>query len=615
MASTAELVNDTFALAQTYASAAETKLSTFASALEGFSYAPPTLSVNWQTLPAPEFDPTPDMPDMPTIEFNQGSIGPTPGTVSEDIPAIDIPEFSDVLDPLHMPDQPTLSYGAMPSIPSVGTVVVPDAPVVTLPDAPTYLSLSTVTFGGVDLREEWLQRLENAPELELLAPTPYQYTRGPAYASGLLDKLKAVLSSRMNGGTGLTPAVEAAILGRARDRETIIALGNESEVMRTHEAMGFPLPSGVLAAQLRQARRDYYGKLSDLSRDVAIKQADLEQQNLRDTIASGMQLEAQLIDYSYKLEQMTFEAARTMADNAIQVHNAQVQHFRALLEGYQSYASAYKTIIDGQLAKVEVYKAQLQAEQTKADINKVLVEQYKAQIEAGLSQVEIYRAQVGAAQTLVQLEQAKIQAAAEQVRGYVAQINAETSKVEAFKAGVQAEATKVDIYKTKAEVYTARVNAQAEKSRALVSRYQALIASNAAAWESYRARVGAETARIDALGRQSSALLEGFRAENAAVQANAELKTKVWETSMRQYDAGVNVSMQAAKINADAVQLANNARLDAVKAGTQVYAQLTSSAYSMMHASAGISGSSSMSVGYSYGGDVSGSVAPIPVAP
>ena len=63
--------------------------------------------------------------------------------------------------------------------------------------------------------------------------------------------------------------------------------------------------------------------------------------------------------------------------------------------------------------------------------------------------------------------------------------------------------------------------------------------------------------------------------------------------------------------NNDATNAANAARLDAAKAGTQVYAQLTSSAYGMMHTSAGISGSSSMSVGYSYGGDVNVAVDPV----
>lgn len=52
-------------------------------------------------------------------------------------------------------------------------------------------------------------------------------------------------------------------------------------------------------------------------------------------------------------------------------------------------------------------------------------------------------------------------------------------------------------------------------------------------------------------------------------------------------------------------------RAAAAKAGTQVYAQLVSSAYGMMHTSAGISGSATMSVGYSYGGDVSGTVSPV----
>ena len=75
---------------------------------------------------------------------------------------------------------------------------------------------------------------------------------------------------------------------------------------------------------------------------------------------------------------------------------------------------------------------------------------------------------------------------------------------------------------------------------------------------------------------------------------------------MKQYEAGIHVAMQAAKINHDAAMQAQSARLDAAKAGTQVYAQLTSSAYSMMHANAGISGSANMGVSYSYSGEIAG---------
>lgn len=609
MASPAEVVQSTFSLAQNYAAAATVQLNSFVNALNSSIYTPPTVSVTWETLAAPTIPSAPAKPTLPAINFV--APGSTPTAMNETIPELTIPDFTDIPPELSLPAAPTVSYGVVPSVPSIGEVTVPDAPTITTPALPTYLTINTVAFGGVDLREEWLSALETAPTLELAEPTPYSYALGAEYASTLLDALKTKLADRMNGGTGLPAAVEQAIWDRARSREAAAAQSNIDEIARTGEALGFRLPPGVVVAQTRQAQQDYYDKLSSLSRDVAIKQAELEQSNLKDTIAAGMQLEGQLIDYSLKLEQLSFENARAYAENAIQLHNATVEKYRALLEGYQAYASVYKTIIDGQLAKVEVYKAQLQAEQTKAEINNTLVQQYKAQIDASMAQVEIFRAQVSAAQTLVELEQAKIGAASEQIRAYVATVNAETSKVEAYKASVQAEATKTEVYKIRADVYASRVNAVAERSRALVSRYSALASAKAAEWEGYRSQVQAESTRIDALAKQSGALLDSFRAELAANQATAQMQTTVWESNMKQYEAGVNVAMQAARINNDATIQTNNARLDAAKAGTQVFAQLTASAYSMMHTSAGVSGSSSTGVGYSYSGAVTGSVAPI----
>ena len=611
MASSHELVNSTFTLAQQYATAADTKLAVFTSKLNDAIYTPPTLSVTWNSLQAPTFEAVEPAPDMPNIEFDAGNLGEVPDALNEDKPAFTIFNFTEVAPELHLPSAPIVTYGPAPTVPAVGVVTVPDAPDIVEPTVPTYITVNSVPLPSIDLHEGWLTGLGDRPTLDLLSPTPYSYALGPQYASELLDKLKASLSQRMNGGTGLDPAIEQAIFDRARSRETQLSLANQADVLRQGEAFGFPLPSGVVAAQLRTAQQDYFDKMSGLSRDIAIKQAEMEQENLKQTIEAGMRLEGQLIDYSYKLEQLTFESAKQYADNAVQIHNAAIQHFQGLLQGYQTYASVYKTIIDGQLAKVEVYKAQLQGELAKAEINKVLVEQYKAQVEASMAQVKIYEARVGAAKTLVELEQAKISAAGEQIRAYVAQVNAETAKVEAYKAGVQAEVTKLDVYKTKAQVYGVRVGAQAEYSRALISRYQALISAKTGEWEGYRARVQAEGTRLDALGKQSSALLEGYRSVNAATMAKAELQSKVWETSMKQYEAGVNVSMQAAKINNDAAIQTNNARLDASKAGTQTYAQLTSSAYSMMHASAGITSSGSTTVGYSYGGDVSGTVSPV----
>ena len=601
MASPAEQVAASFAQAQTYAASAQSSLSGFTSALNGSIYTPPTADLTWSTIAPPAMTTVGAVPIMPTISFAVPDGEPTP--MSETLAAITIDDFSVSPPEILFPVAPTLNYGAVPLVPSVGDVSLPDAPTLVLPATPTYLALNTITFGGIDIHADWLTKLEDIPTLELLTPTPYSYARGPEYASDLLSGLKAVLAERLAGGTGLAPAVEQALWDRARSRETAIAQANQDEIMRGSEALGFALPAGVLAAQLRTAQQDYYDKLSTLSRDISIKQAELEQENLKLTIAQGMELEGRLIDYSYKLEQLTFETAKAYADNAIQVYNAAVEQYKALLSGYQTYAAAYKTIIDAELTKVEVYKAELSGEQTKAQVNNTLVQQYKTQIEASMSQVEIFKAQVSAAQTLVQLEQAKIGAAGEQIRAYVAQTNVETSRVEAYKSSVQAEASKVEIYKAQTQAYSARASAQAEKARVQISWYGALSQGKTAEWEGYRAKVGAETARIQALGVQSNSLIDGFKAGAAASQAQGDMNARMWESNIRQYEAGQNYILQGAKINGDFAMQTNNARMEAAKAGAQVYAQLTASAYSMVNASASISGSGSTSVSYSYSND------------
>lgn len=601
-------VSEAFDRAYRYAESSRSAMSSFTAALNASIYSPPTISMTWNSIAAPSLPAMPIAPSMPTISF--AVPGGQPTELSIDMPGITIDDFTETAPTLTLPDAPTLSYGSVPTVPSAADVAVPVAPVVTMPAEPTYLSLSTVSFAGVDLHEDWLARLEDMPTLTLVSPTPFSYARGPEYASTLLNALKATLEARLGGGTGIPEAVEQAIWDRARSRETKIALANEAEIQRASEALGFQLPSGVIAAQLREAQQNYYDKLSELSRDVAIKQAELEQANLKDTIAAGMQLEGQLIDYAFKLEQLSFETARAYADNAIQSHNAAVEQFKALLVGYQTYAQSYDTLIKAELAKVEVYKAQLQGEQTKAQINESLVQQFKAQIDAGMSQVEIYRAQVGAAQTLVQLEQTKISAAGEQVRAYVAQVNAETAKVEAYKASVQAQSTLVDMYKTKADAFSAKVGAQAEKAKAELARYNALVSAKTAEWDGYKAKVQTEGERIKALGIQSGALLDGYKAEAAAIESEAKMITMRWETQIKDYEASQQLMLQTAKINADVALQTNNARLDAAKVGTQVYAQLTSSAYGMVNASASISGSASNSVSYSYGGDVNADVSP-----
>lgn len=590
----AEIVQDKYTRSIGLADAATEAVNGFQEALNASIYQPPTISVQWQTLAAPNLPPIPDLPELPEIDLQvptgePAALDATIGNVQIDDFDIDMPE-------LNFGAAPTLTIGQAPVLPEVRDVAIPDAPTIVLPDAPEFLALQTHTFGGINLHEDWLDKLDDIPTLSILQPAPFAYSPGARYASQLLDNLKAQLNARIQGGTGLSPAVEQAIWGRALDRETAVALAREQEVMRGAEALGFPLPSGALAGQLADARREYHDKLSGLSRDIAIKQAELEQANLQQATQLALQLESTLLEDTYKLEVLAIDAAKAAADNAIAAHNAAIEHFKALLAGYQAYASAYETVIRAELNKVEVFKALLSAEQTKADINKSLVERYKAEIDGSMAAVQIYQARIGAAKTLVELEGTRIQAGAEQVKAFVATVNAETAKADLYKATIGAEATKVEAVGTLARAYAAKVGGQAEKARVEIAKLQAKVQAKALEWDGWRARLSAATAEVEAAARKSSVIVDGYRIGVSAAEAQAGAYMRRWEADIKQYEAGTNITFQAAKINNDAVIHTNDARMEAAKVGLTTSSQRLASAWSMVSAAASISGSVTQSI-------------------
>lgn len=591
----AEIVQDAYNRSVALANTAVTQLAGFTEAMGTTLYEPPTISVRWASIPAPAIEALPSLPNVPHIEFIAPGQIPAPLDVTlDDMGEID--DFDVPMPVLNFGTAPVLTIGAVPQLPSVRDVALPDIPTITLPDAPDYLTLATPVFSGIDLHEKHLEKLGDLPALQLVMPDKLNFKRAPEYASQLLENLKAVVNDRIKGGTGLSTAVEQAIWDRARDREAQVLLAAEVDAQRAAENFGFPLPTGVLAAQLEQARRDHRSKLSGLSRDIAVKQAELEQANMQQAVTHGIQLETQLMDYAQRDVQMAFDMSKAVADNALQLHNAGVEHFKALLQGYTAYAQTYDTLMKGELAKVDIYKAQLEGEQTKAQVNNAKVQQYKAAIEASLAHVELFKAQVQGAQSLVEIEKAKLQAGGEQIRGFVAQLSAETAKIEAYKAGVSAEATKVEAYRSLAQAFGAKVGAQGERARIKVARLQALASAKGAEWDGYRARISAESARIDGLRIQTQAMGDNYRAAATAVTEKSKLNAAMWSSNVRQYEAATQVMIQTAKMNNDAIMAANNARQDMAKVGAQVHAQLAASAYNVVSTTASISGSVSESI-------------------
>jgi hypothetical protein len=173
------------------------------------------------------------------------------------------------------------------------------------------------------------------------------------------------------------------------------------------------------------------------SREIMIKQAELEQSNVNHALDASIQLEGQLINYTNQVEQRVFDSCKYATEAGISIYNARVQAYAAFVDAFKARIAVYEATIRGELAKVEAYKAQMEAETAKANINRALVEQYKVQIEAALSNVEIFKARVGAIQAKADIEKAKIEIFGEQVKAYSARVNAYTAGVEGFRATIR----------------------------------------------------------------------------------------------------------------------------------------------------------------------------------
>lgn len=92
------------------------------------------------------------------------------------------------------------------------------------------------------------------------------------------------------GGTGLNPVVEGQIWDRDRSRILRDATRAEQEAVSAFAARGFPLPPGALNGTLQRIQADTRDKLAQASRDVAIKQAQMEVENVRFAIEQAIDL-------------------------------------------------------------------------------------------------------------------------------------------------------------------------------------------------------------------------------------------------------------------------------------------------------------------------------------
>ncbi len=538
--------------------------------LTSSTLAPPVIN---PVFPTPDAAPTPVVANQPAMQEVVWTAPAAPATFVGALQIDDLmPEPFDNTPPvLSFGSAPVAFSGPAPDAPGINLQFeYPDLEV-SLPAPPALLSLQTYTFDGVTLPTA---PSTDVPLLTVAAPSVISYTPGDGYASALLSSLQATLQDRItNGGTGLSAEVENALWDRGREREYRQTRDAILELERM-ETLGYAFPPGVyLDARLKINTEMGYAS-AGISREIMIKQAELELQNVLKALDSSVQLEGQMLTYTNMVEQRLFESSKFATEAGIEIYNAQVRAYAAYLDAYKMKVAIYEAQIRGEQAKVEAYRIEIAAEEAKAQINTALVNQYRIQADVALSAIEIFKAQIGAIQTKAEIEKIKVQTFGEQVRAYTAQIGAYTAGVEGYRASIQAESAKQEAFKSSVQAYAAQVEAAVKQAQARIEEFRGLLSVKTMEWEAYKAAYAGESARAQAINASNSTAAEAYRSTVAGVTSFNDVLTKQWQVALDQAERVAEVGVSAAKSNAELYMTTRSLALDASKVGAQVAAQL-----------------------------------------
>jgi len=562
----------------------------------------------------------PSPPTPPTIQTNfSGSIG-AGGQAIPDFGSVDAMSVSPFTpDAIVIPD---IVAEIPPYIPIITGYSLPDAPapaVVSLPTPPG-LDLSfdipgsapTPDYGSIpdlaqiDLPSFNVDSLEPftdaTPTFDANVPDPGIIWTEPKYNAWIADTLKATLQQMLNGGTGIPVVVEKAIWERDRGRLDIAAAAEIQSANDEWAAKGFNLPPGALMARTMGVRRDNRVELSKQSREVAIKQADLEQANRQFAVKSGTELENIFVSIFNGQAQRAFDIAKLTVDYKIQIYNAQVTEFNVRKEIFGLAVEKFKTKLQYVLSQIDAYKARIEAEKTKVEINKDLIDAFTAKVTAFNSQVEAYKALISAATAKADLQKTKIELYKGEIEGVQAVLSAKKSEFDAYTARIQGESAKATLEEANAKAYEARVGAITAVAEITLKEADIKLAVS-------KQKLDFALGELTRLGAYAQVQLQQIQARVSAYEAESHREEVNLQLSRSQAELALQATIEAAKVqiafyqakieewkeSVTALVQFTTVNADAIKAAGQIAATLAAGALAGTSVSAGFSGTVGLS--------------------
>lgn len=347
---------------------------------------------------------------------------------------------------------------------TIGTA--PDLVSITIPTKPDRPDLDDVTLGSIYALTLPDVPVVSFPSLDITAPvysltSPSQWNIGVESTFLITDDpliqaaIDRLTDNIKNGGTGLSADVEDSIWARDKERNEQQLEDTTDKVIQMWAKKGFSLPDGLLAHSLSEVQKEHMNKMLDRTREIAIKQADLEQSNLFKSLELAVNLADKLINMLIRYEELVFKGQEATARFANEYIDLQIKIYAAKVEAYKATAQVHEMIIREETSKVELYKAQLDGQKLIGDINTQTVQIYSEKLRATTMLIERYKTEVQAMVSELEVEKAKVEANKLQFDAWGKNVDVQIAKyngeTEMFKAGSQVNISTAEFQSNQAQ--------------------------------------------------------------------------------------------------------------------------------------------------------------------
>lgn len=515
-----------------------------------------------------------------------------------------IPDYVPPITNLDLPAPPSpIDTSGAPERPTINDVVVDDAPSIATPSEPDEIALNIPLTPVITL-----PTFEDMPvTFDTEAVNTVMQWNEPVYHSTELDAIKATIARWLEGGTGMTPEVEAALFDRARDKLDTTAGQRTQQAFDTYAAKGWSMPPGMLVEQVNAAQQEAQQSAADLASDILSKSAEWEQENLRQAVQQGIALEGVLIGQFENVAKRIFDAAKARLDADIAMYGQAVALFNARQTARQILVTVFEAKLKAALAPLDVMKAELEAEQIKGQLNETRARIYATKMEAIRAIVSIYEAKVNADKVKSDIERNKIDLYKSDVDAFAAILTARKTAFDAYESQMRGEGVKGQIVESFARAFAATVEgingsnnskinyvrAKIEALGAGVSKYSAKLSAQrdsiAAQSEAVRARAASYGADVQRFAAELQMNTELARLTQQLVELRLRNNLAYYEVQTKEYDAAMSRTLQRAEIAEHALAAAGS-----------MASQLAAGAMSAGHVQASLSGSGSASANNSW---------------